>query len=207
MRVGPSAAEPYARGSGDAPRAESVVRRTADDALLERRDVLAQADAQPLEVENRIDDQLPGAVEGDVASAVDVVEPGAEPFERFAPDEQVLGMAAFAQRIDGRMFDHQQRAGLLGRATRRGRVALRGRCGGLLRSVGPLPGLMRRGGCAGGRLGGDKGVEKLPLEFPAAPVVHRPEVAQTEFHRYKLFTLRRASSARYDDRTSGALAQ
>ena len=183
------------------------MRRTADDALLERRDVLAQADAQPLEVENRIDDQLPGAVEGDVAAAVDVKELCAHRFERFLIDEQVFGMPALAQRVNRRMLHQQDRARIVRAVCARDRNALRGRCGGLLRSVGPLPGLMRRGGCAGGRLGGDKGVEKLPLEFPAAPVVHRPEVAQTEFHRYKLFTLRRASSARYDDRTSGALAQ
>ena len=212
------------------------MRRHADDALLERLDVGAQPDAQPLEVENRIDDQLSRTVEGDVASAVDVVELRPEPLEHFAPDEQVLGMAALAQRIDRRMLDQQQRADILcasldcfggpglrhccGSSGQRFRSGLLPFCGsgvlpfgcfGLFCCCGVLPfgcfGLFGCRGAAGCTLCCEQGVEELPLEFPAAAIVHRPEVAQTEFHRYKLFTLRSASSARYDDRTNGALAQ
>lgn len=40
----------------------------------------------------RIAYQLPGAVEGDVAAAVDVKELCAHRFERFLIDEQVFGM-------------------------------------------------------------------------------------------------------------------
>ena len=58
-----------------------------------------------------------------------------------------------------------------------------------------------------GALSGYPGVEQLLLQIPAGFVVHASEVPAVGFHRYKLFTLRRASSAMYDERTSGALAQ
>lgn len=131
-------------------------------------------------------------------------------------------MAALAQRIDRRMLDQQQRADILcvsldcfggpglrlccGGSGQRFRSGLLPFCGsGVLPSGGF--GLFGCRGAAGCTLCCEQGVEELPLEVPAAAVVHRPEVAQTEFHRYKLFTLRSASSARYDDRTNGALAQ
>ena len=58
-----------------------------------------------------------------------------------------------------------------------------------------------------GALSGYPGVEQLLLQIPAGFVVHASEVPAVGFHRYKLFTLRRASSAMYDERTRGALAQ
>ncbi len=58
-----------------------------------------------------------------------------------------------------------------------------------------------------GCLAGYQGIEQSLLQFPAGFVVHASEVPAVGFHRYKLFTLRRASSAMYDERTRGALAQ
>ena len=135
------------------------------------------------EIEDRIADQLPGAVEGDVAAAVDVKEPCAHRFERFAGHEQVFGVPAFAQRVDRRMLHQQDRARIV-RVVSDARNRARTRT---------FP--------------GDRRVEQRLLQIPALLVVHRSEVPAGDFHRYKLFTLCRASSAMYDERTSGALAQ
>ena len=58
-----------------------------------------------------------------------------------------------------------------------------------------------------GSLGPQEGVEKPLLVLPAGFVVHLSEVPAVNVHRCKLLTLFRASSAKYDERTSGALAQ
>ena len=126
---------------------------------------------------------MPGAVEGDVAAAVDVKEPCAHRFERFAGHEQVFGVPAFAQRVDRRMLHQQDRARIV-RVVSDARNRARTRT---------FP--------------GDRRVEQRLLQIPALLVVHRSEVPAGDFHRYKLFTLCRASSAMYDERTSGALAQ
>ena len=122
-------------------------------------------------------------MEGDVAAAVYVKELRAHRFERFLIDEQVFSMPALAQRVDRRMFHQQDRARIV-------RIAV---------------GARDRNRT--GALSGYPGVEQLLLQVPAGFVVHASEVLAGGFHRYKLFTLRRASSAMYDDRTSGALAQ
>lgn len=69
-----------------------------------------QPDAQTFEVEDRIADQLPRAVEGDVAPSVDVKELCAHRFERFAAYQQVFGMAAFAECVYRRVFHQKDRA-------------------------------------------------------------------------------------------------
>ena len=58
-----------------------------------------------------------------------------------------------------------------------------------------------------GRFADHQGVEQGLLQFPAGFVIHQSEVPAGGFHRYKLLTLFKASSAMYDERTSGALAQ
>ena len=92
-------------------------------------------------------------------------------------------MPAFAQRVDRRMLHQQDRARIV-------RVASGARDG-MCTCFFP----------------GDQRVEQRLLQIPAVLVVHRSEVPAGDFHRYKLFTLCRASSAMYDERTSGALAQ
>ena len=122
-------------------------------------------------------------MEGDVAPSVYVKELRAHRFERFAAHEQVLGVAAFAERVHRRMLHQQDRARLF-----RGR-----RCA------------LRR--CRPVRFSGCQGVEQGLLQIPAGFVVHLSEVPAVNVHRCKLLTLFRASSAKYDERTSGALAQ
>ena len=199
VRRGPLA-DPDARSACDAARGDAVAGRRADHGLLQRGDVFPQADPEPFEVENRVADQLPRAVEGDVAAAVDVKELRAHRFERRLRDEQVLRTAALAERIDRRMLHQKDRAGIL----RRDR-----------RSVRFPGGIGRRSLCSGrvpdgigrGPLAGREAVEQGLLQIPAGFVIHLSEVPEGDFHRCNPFTLRRASSAMYDDRTSGALAQ
>ena len=105
-----SGVDPDPRGSGDASRCDAVFRDRADHGLLQRFDILPQADADTLQVEDRIAYQLPGAVEGDVAAAVDVKELCAHRFERFAAYQQVFGMAAFAECVYRRVFHQKDRA-------------------------------------------------------------------------------------------------
>ena len=71
-----------------------------------------QADSQSGEVENRVADRLSGAVEGDVAPAVDVVVLGSFGPQELLSHEQVLRLAALAERVDRRMFDRQEPARL-----------------------------------------------------------------------------------------------
>lgn len=166
--------DPNTRSTSDAARANSVVGDRADHALFQCVNVIAQADTHSLQVENRIANQLSGAVECDVASAINVKERCALFGKPGRIDQQILRMAAFAQRVDRRMLDQQHGSAI---------------CGG----AGPLA--------------RQQVVEQLLLQLPAFGILHAAEVTNGEFHRRTVSTLFRASSAKYDDRTSGALAQ
>ena len=80
------------------------------------------------------------------------------------------------------------------------------------------PGLFRPGQLCPGQLrpapfAGQEGIEELLLQLPARLVVHDAKVAAGDtvcpaaLHARASFALRQASSALYDERTSGALAQ
>ena len=110
-----SRVEPHSRSPLRAMRLDAVVADGADGRLLQRVDIVAQADADNLQIEYRVTDQLPRAVEGDIASAVDVKERGTERGEVLLRDEQVFALAALAQRIDRRMLHKEQLSGSSGR--------------------------------------------------------------------------------------------
>ena len=177
--------EPHARSSVYTPRRNAVVRHHADDRFFEPADVFPQADSEPFEVENRVADQLSRSVERDVAAAVYVKELCSQLLQGCAAHQQVFCVAAFAQRVDRGVFDQQHRACLICR-----RAAF-------FRPAAVPPSVFLR----------EEFLEQRPLQFPAGGVVHRSEVAAADFHASEPFALRSASSAMYDDRTSGALAQ
>ena len=102
--------DPDARSACDAGAPDAVAAHDLDDALFQSEDVLPQADSQSGEVENRVADRLSGAVEGDVAPAVDVVVLGSFGPQELLSHEQVLRLAALAERVDRRMFDRQEPA-------------------------------------------------------------------------------------------------
>src|SRR5438445_756811 len=67
-----------------------------DHGLLEQAHVVVQAEAVGVEVEDRVDDQLAGAVVGDVAAAVGFGEVDAGGLELRGGGEEVLGRAGAA---------------------------------------------------------------------------------------------------------------
>ena len=105
-RTGPF--DPDPGGAFDASAADAVVGYRVDDHPFDRVDIVAQGESDAFQIKNRIADDLAGSVESDVAATVDVVEIGTDLTQVLFADQQVLRVAAFAQRIDGRMLDQKQ---------------------------------------------------------------------------------------------------
>ena len=100
--------QPHPRRSCDTGTADAVVGYRPYDRFLNRVDILLESDALAFEVEYGIAHQLSRAVERDVPSPVYAVERCTFAFEEIFGHKHVLFMAAFAQRIDRRMFAQQQ---------------------------------------------------------------------------------------------------
>ena len=96
--------EPYARSSRDSSSVHAEIGDRVDHALFERVHILFQPQIQPLQVQNRVTDQLAGTVIGDVAAPVDPEQFGPYAGEECLVHEQVLRVPAFTQRIDVGMF-------------------------------------------------------------------------------------------------------
>ncbi len=79
----------------------------ADDRLLQPVDVVAQSESDLFQVENRVYDQLPRAVESDVAASVDAVEFRTPLSQHRLVGEHVGLASALAEGVDGRMFHRQ----------------------------------------------------------------------------------------------------
>ena len=127
-------------------------------------------------------------------------------------------MAALAERVDGRMLHEQHRPGVRCRDVRRVRAVRPcrlGVCPGLPAAALRLFGLrlFRPRLFRPAPFAGQEGIEELLLQLPARLVVHDAKVAAGDtvcpaaLHARASFALRQASSALYDERTSGALAQ
>ena len=88
-----------------------------------RADVVAGAEAAASQVEDRVADELAGAVEGDVAAAV-ALDDSAPRGAGLGVDEEVLVAGATPEGVDGRVLQEGQRLGV----GRRGRAAAVSTC-------------------------------------------------------------------------------
>ena len=100
--------DPDPGGSFEPAGRDAVIGYGADNALLERKNVVAQADPDPFQIENRIAYQLAQPVVGNIAAAVGTKVGSADFSQELPVDEQVRLVAAFAQCVDVGMFDQQQ---------------------------------------------------------------------------------------------------
>src|SRR5207253_3792052 len=82
-----------------------------DHELFDRRDILADVLAIRLQVHDRVPDDLPRAVIGDVPAAVRLEQFEAAGCEHLRRPEDVLGLRSASQRDDRRMLEQQQRIG------------------------------------------------------------------------------------------------
>ena len=100
----------------DALRHHAEVAAGADEDLFEQADVVDRAEVRAFfagevaaQIDDRIADELAGAVVGDVAAAIDLVELDAALREEFIAGENVGAVGVAAKREDGRMLEQQQR--------------------------------------------------------------------------------------------------
>ena len=91
-----------------AVRVDAEGRQRFDQRRLQRAHVPARALPPAAQIENRVADELAGAVESDVAAAVGAMNRGAERGQPFGIEQQVLFPPAGAQRVGGRMLQQQQ---------------------------------------------------------------------------------------------------
>ena len=82
-----------------------------DDDLLDGADVLQGADAQPAQVEDGVSDELAGAVVGDLAATVSLVDGNAEGGELGVCGQQMLVAAEAAAGVDVRVFEEEKSVG------------------------------------------------------------------------------------------------
>ena len=129
-----SSPDPDAGQPGHAAAVDAVVGRHADQHLFQVAHVAVHVAAIGLQVDDRVADDLAGAVVGDVAAAAGLVHLDAARGQRLGGRENVrsAAVAAHAERQDVRMLDEQQqiadaaRAPLLDeRALQRQRVGVR----------------------------------------------------------------------------------
>lgn len=70
-------------------------------------DILLQSQTKLFEIENRVADQLTGAMIGNVPAAIYVEEGGADALQLLVGEQHVLNLAAPSQGIDMGMFAQQ----------------------------------------------------------------------------------------------------
>ena len=92
---------------------DAILGNRFDDTLLQNFNIAAQAYAQLLQVENRIADHLSLAVEGDVATAVNMKELCAEALKILLGDKHILLVATLAQCIYCGMLNNEYSAARL----------------------------------------------------------------------------------------------
>jgi hypothetical protein len=108
-----SAVGPDAGAALDPAGKDSVAGAEADQGFFHAADVVDWAEAasvgigQAAQVEDGVADELAGAVVGDVAAAVDLVDADAFAGEHFIGGEDVGAAGVAAQGEDGRVFEQQ----------------------------------------------------------------------------------------------------
>src|ERR1017187_2809546 len=113
-----------ARSALAAVRPDAKLRRIVDDGFLERRDEVPHAQARTLQVNERIDDELPGTVIGHLSAAIDLQH------WNFAGCDEVRTARVHPQREDGGVLEKPDLIGACG--TARGGKALHGMPGGFV---------------------------------------------------------------------------
>ena len=103
--------EPHAGESGDAAGIQAILGQGADDGLLQQAQIPVDVGPEVVEVENGVAYQLAGAVIGNITAPVDAVEAGLVRSQGGIVEQQVLGLATFAQRISMRVFAEEQVVG------------------------------------------------------------------------------------------------
>ena len=117
--------DPDAGGRGIALAGDAEARERAQHDLLEQAHVAVDADAQPVQVEDRIRDQLAGAVIGDVAAAVGLTHRNPRALEHRRRGEQVRRRAGAPGDRDHRIvLEHEQVHRFCGAAVTRSDHAL-----------------------------------------------------------------------------------
>ena len=148
--------EPHAGKAGNATGVQAVFGEGADNGFLQRAEVPMNVGPEIVEVENGVAHQLAGAVVGDVAAPVDAVEAGVVRGQAGVIEQQVLRLAALAQRVGVRVLTKQQVVG-------------RGGAG-------------FAGGLSGAVLGfeGQRGGHQFLLQLPGGHVFDQPQTAHQQ---------------------------
>ena len=97
--------------AGDPLGAHSEIRGDADHQLLDRRDVFAHVFAVRLEIEDRVPDDLPWPVVGDVAAAAGLEDGEAPRFQLVVGPEDVARFRAAPERDHPWVLEEEQRVG------------------------------------------------------------------------------------------------
>ena len=103
------ALDPDAGRPVEPPGLDTVLGHGPYHALLDSPDILLEAQSETLEVQNRIADQLTVSVIGDVPAPVGMEVARPDRTQEFVAYEHIGLVTALAERVDMRMFHHQQR--------------------------------------------------------------------------------------------------
>src|SRR2546423_2664600 len=101
-------ASPDAGIGGVALAGDPEIGQCVDQRLLDLSQIPVQILPVPLEVDDRITDQLSGSVKRHVAAALDLEKLDTFAFEKFGGRDQVLFFGSTPERYDGRMLEQQQ---------------------------------------------------------------------------------------------------
>ena len=82
--------DPDARGPGVTPRRQSEISQRVDDGLLEQADPGVDSEADPIEIDDRIRDQLTGPVVGHVPTSIGLLPLDAVPSKSFRAGQHVF---------------------------------------------------------------------------------------------------------------------
>ncbi len=138
LRSGPAVvgAQPDPAAAGDPGGGDAEVGADLDQRLLDAAYVVDDLDVvgQP---DDGVADQLAGAVEGDLAAAVDVDDRRATGVER-----PLVGLGALAGGVDGRVLEQQHRVGLLAVGDPRVHLPLQVPGGEVVERLGAEPGVL-----------------------------------------------------------------
>ncbi len=101
-------ADPDARSAGDAVADDAERGQCLDQRGLQPAYVGDGAEAHRPQIDDRVSDDLAGAVERDVAAAIALDNVGAERAKPCAGTQQVVGIASRAERVGRRMLEQDE---------------------------------------------------------------------------------------------------
>lgn len=109
---GAGIADPDAGGAFGALAGDFELAERADDGFFEEAHVGVQVEAVAIQIDDRVGDELPRAVEGDVAAAIGFDDLDSAEFEHLRGGQKILlGIGAAADGDDGGVFNEHEHAG------------------------------------------------------------------------------------------------